>query len=187
LIIEEIQHAKKPGGSMLETALLVFFPFLMIYSAFSDLVSMTISNKVSLALMAGFVVMAYATGMSLEDFGWHWAMFAIVLISSFGLFALGTIGGGDAKLAAATALWLGWEHTLSYFIIASLIGAALTLVLIRLRGNIIPERIEKIDWIARLYRADTGIPYGIALGAAAVITYPSTPWMEHAYRLAIAH
>ena len=169
---------------MLQTALLLFFPFLMIDSAFSDLVSMTISNKVSLLLMGGFVIMAYATSMPLEAFAWHWGIFMLVLVVSFGLFAFGAVGGGDAKLAASTALWLGWEHTLIYLVIASLIGAGLTLLMLRLRGNIIPARIEKIDWIARLYRADTGIPYGIALGAAAVLVYPKTPWMEHAIEMA---
>ncbi len=169
---------------MLQTMLLVFFPFLMIYSAFSDLVSMTISNKVSLALMAGFVAVALWTGMELETFAWHWAMFAIVLVITFAMFAFGAIGGGDAKLAASTALWLGWEHTLSYFVIASLIGAVLTIALIKLRGNIIPERVEKIEWVARLYRADTGIPYGIALGIAAMLIYPDTRWMEQAYEIA---
>ncbi len=169
---------------MLQTALLIFFPFLMIYSAFSDLVSMTISNKVSLILMAGFVVASYWVGMDLATFGWHWAMFALVLVVSFALFAIGAIGGGDAKLAASTALWLGWEHTLSYFLVASMIGALLTLIVLRIRGSVIPERMEKVDWIARLYRADKGIPYGIALGIAAVLVYPQTVWMKHAYQLA---
>jgi prepilin peptidase CpaA len=145
---------------------------------------MTISNKVSILLMAGFVGVAYATGMSWETFGWHWAMFALVLVVSFVLFAIGAIGGGDAKLAASTALWLGWEHTLIYILIASIIGAFLTLLMLRLRGNIIPAPIEKVDWIARLYRADTGIPYGIALGAAAVAVYPRTPWMEYGLQMA---
>ena len=169
---------------MLQTALLVFFPFLMIYSAFSDLVSMTISNKISLALMIGFVIVAYWTGMELSTFGWHWVMFAIVLLASFGLFAVGAIGGGDAKLAASTALWLGWEHTLSYFLIASLVGAFLTIALLSIRGKLIPDRVQKIDWIARLYNADTGIPYGIALGIAALAVYPETQWMEQVYQMA---
>lgn len=169
---------------MLQTALLVFFPFLMIYSAFSDLVSMTISNWVSLALMVGFVVFAYWISMDLHTFAWHWAMFGIVLLVSFGLFAIGTIGGGDAKLAASTALWLGWDHTLSYFLLASIIGALLTMIIIKLRGNIIPKRVEKIEWIARLYRADSGIPYGIALGAAALAIYPETLWMDQVIEIA---
>ena len=163
---------------MLETALVVFFPFLMLYSAFSDLVSMKISNKVALALMVGFVVFALWMGMDLNTFAWHWGMFALVLIISFALFACGAIGGGDAKLAAATALWLGWEHTLSYFLIASLLGALLTILLLRIRGGLIPAKVEKIEWIARLYRADTGVPYGIALGVAALLVYPDTHWMN---------
>ena len=162
---------------MLETALVVFFPFLMIYSAFSDLVSMKISNKVALALMVGFVIFSGLMGMDLNTFAWHWAMFALVLAISFALFAFGAIGGGDAKLAAATALWLGWEHTLSYFLIASLIGAFLTILLLRIRGGLIPARVEQIEWIARLYRADTGVPYGIALGFAALMVYPDTHWI----------
>ena len=172
---------------MLLTALILFFPFLMIFSAFSDLVSMTIPNKVSLALMVGFCFVAYMTEMSLPTFGWHWAMFAIVLTISFGLFAINAIGGGDAKLAASTALWLGWEHTLVYFLIASLLGAFLTLIMMKLRGNIMPARVANIEWIARLYRADTGIPYGIALGVAAMLVYPETQWMDQAYQLALLH
>ncbi|WP_075995397.1 A24 family peptidase [Salaquimonas pukyongi] len=170
---------------MLQAALVSFFPFLMIYSAFSDLVSMTIPNKVSLALIAGFVLFAWWTGMDLETFVWHWALFAAVLVASIALFAFGHIGGGDAKLAAATVLWLGWDHALSYLFIASLIGAALTLVMMRLRGNIIPGSVEKVEWIARLYRADSGIPYGIALGAAAIVIYPQTRWMEPVFNLAL--
>ena len=170
---------------MLQAALVSFFPLLMIYSAFSDLVSMTIPNKVSLALMAGFVVFAYWTGMSLETFAWHWALFAIVLVVAIVLFTTGHIGGGDAKLVATTVLWLGWEHSLSYLFLASLIGAALTIIMMRLRGNVIPDRVEKIEWIARLYRADSGIPYGIALGAAAIVIYPETRWMEPVFSIAM--
>lgn len=169
---------------MLEIALLLFFPFFMAFAASSDLVSMTISNKVSLALMAGFCAMAYWVDMGLAKFGWHWAMFAITLIAGFGLFAAGIVGGGDAKLLASTSLWLGWEHTFDYVLVFSIIGGLLTIVLLRLRSVPLPERVENVDWIARLYRADTGIPYGIAMGAAALLVYPSTPWMEHVYQAA---
>ena len=171
---------------MLEFALLLFFPFFMAYAASSDLVSMTISNNISLALMGGFCAMAYWVEMDLTQFGWHWAMFVIALLIGFGLFAAGIVGGGDAKLLASTALWLGWEHTFQYVLIFSILGGVLTLVLLRLRSVPLPERVENVDWIARLYRADTGIPYGIAMGIAALLVYPSTPWMEHVYQVARA-
>jgi prepilin peptidase CpaA len=172
---------------MLEIALIVFFPFMMIFSAFSDLVSMTISNKVSVALIAGFSIFALWTGMDLVTFGWHFVLFAIVLAISFALFAVGAIGGGDAKLAASTVLWLGWEHTLTYFVMASILGAMLTLILVRLRGNILPVTMEGIPWITRLYRADTGVPYGIALGFSALYIYPDTEWMRLFLEAAAVH
>ncbi len=166
---------------MLNFALIMFFPFFMAFAGASDLVSMTISNKISLALIAGFMVFAFAIGMPLADIGWHWAMFALVLVIAFGLFAFGAIGGGDAKLAASTALWLGWEHSMSYLVIAAFFGGILTLLILKLRSVPLPDRVAGVDWIARLYRADEGIPYGIALAAAAIMVYPQTPWMQHVF------
>lgn len=164
---------------MLNTALILFFPFFMAFAAASDLVSMTISNKVSLALIAGFMVFALYMGMSAEQIAWHWAMFAVVLVAGFVLFAFGAIGGGDAKLAASTALWFGWEHVMVYLVSAAFFGGLLTLLIIKLRSVPLPDRLEKVDWIVRLHRADEGVPYGIALAVAAFTVYPNTPWMQH--------
>lgn len=166
---------------MLDIALVLFFPFFMAFAGASDLVSMTISNKVSLALMAGFMIFALLIGMPPVAIAWHWAIFAVVLLIGFALFAVGAIGGGDAKLAASTALWLGWEHSLSYFVIAAFFGGVLTLAILRIRSLPLPDRVANVGWIARLYRADEGIPYGIALAAAAIMVYPQTPWMQHVF------
>ena len=54
-------------------------------------------------------------------------------------FSQGWIGGGDAKLAAATALWFGFAHLLDYLIYASLFGGVLTLVLIQFRKLPLPR------------------------------------------------
>lgn len=169
---------------MLEQSLLLFFPFLMIYAAVSDLVSMTISNKVSLVLMAGFMIFALIVGLSWETIMWHWAMFGIVLFVGFILFAFGAIGGGDAKLAASTALWFGWEYILDYIYISSILGAVLTLVIIMFRAKTLPLELDRLDWVARIHKTDSGIPYGIALGAGALLVYPDTPWMEYAFKAA---
>ena len=166
---------------MLDTALILFFPFFMAFAGASDLVSMTISNKISLVLMAGFMLFAWLIGLPMSAIAWHWAMFAVVLACGFALFAFGAIGGGDAKLAASTALWLGWEHAMSYFVIAAFLGGVLTLIILWLRSIPLPDRVSNVDWIARLYRADEGIPYGIALAAAAIMVYPQTPWMQHVF------
>ena len=49
---------------------------------------------------------------------------ALVLVIAFACFAFGWIGGGDAKLAAAAALWFGFDHLLDYLVYASLFGGA---------------------------------------------------------------
>ncbi|MBL4890878.1 MAG: prepilin peptidase [Rhizobiaceae bacterium] len=166
---------------MLDTLLILFFPFLMAFAAASDLVSMTISNKISMTLITGFMVFAVWMQMDLETIGWHWAMFGIVLAVSFSLFALNVIGGGDAKLVAAASLWFGWEHTMDYILIFAIMGGLMALVILRLRSIPLPDRIANVGWIARLYRADSGVPYGVALGAAAIFVYPQTPWMQHVF------
>jgi prepilin peptidase CpaA len=56
---------------ILDLARLLLFPALMAFAAASDLFTMTISNRVSLALLAGFLVLAVLTGMGLHDILLH--------------------------------------------------------------------------------------------------------------------
>ena len=74
-------------------------------------------------------------GMPLAEIGMHVGAAAAVLVVSFMFFARGWIGGGDAKLAAATALWLGFDQLLNYLIFASLFGGVLTLAIMRFRAD----------------------------------------------------
>ena len=77
---------------MLEALILVVFPFCMVFAALSDVLSMTIANRVSLLLVAVFAVVAPLTGMDWSAYGWHFAAGALVLVVTFGLFALGGMG-----------------------------------------------------------------------------------------------
>ena len=156
---------------------LLLFPALMAFAASSDLLTMTISNRLSLALTGSFFLLTFVTGMSLPAIGMHLAAAALVLVVSFGFFSQGWIGGGDAKLAAATALWFGFDFLLDYLVYASLFGGALTLVLIQFRKLPLPGPFARQPWILRLHEAGGGIPYGIALAAAALTVYPKTGWM----------
>src|SRR5476651_1682220 len=132
---------------MLADALrLLLFPALMAFAASSDLLTMTISNRLSLALAGGFFLLAIVTGMSLSAFGMHLAAAALVLTVSFGFFSMGWIGGGDAKLAAATALWFGFDFLLDYLIYASLFGGVLALLLLSFRKLPLPDVLERQPW-----------------------------------------
>ncbi len=166
---------------MLEAATLVFFPALMVSAAISDLLTLTISNRISIALAILFVAMAFACGLPARAILLHLACGAATLILAFSLFARGWIGGGDAKLAAATAIWLGFDHLSDYALSASALGGLLTLAIIGLRKWPLPGVLVARRWIARLHEPGTGVPYGIALASAGLILYPETAiWLAAA-------
>jgi prepilin peptidase CpaA len=163
---------------ILDIARLLLFPALMAFAAASDLFTMTISNRVSLALVAGFLGLAVLGGMGLHDILAHVAAGAAVLVLAFGCFAFGWIGGGDAKVAAGAALWFGFAHLLDYLLYASLFGGALTLLLLQFRQWPLPWSLGGQAWLLRLHNRETGIPYGIALAIGALMIYPETDWIK---------
>lgn len=162
----------------LELARILIFPAVMAFAASSDLFTMTISNRVTIVLLVGFLGMALMTGMPAAVMLEHGGAGLLVLVVSFVFFARGWIGGGDAKLAAATALWLGWSHLLEYLLYASLLGGGLTLVLLEFRKIDLPPRLMGYGWLERLHQPQGGVPYGIALAGAALLVYPATIWMQ---------
>ncbi|ALA17056.1 MULTISPECIES: prepilin peptidase [unclassified Chelatococcus] len=159
---------------MTDIAILTLFPALMAFAAASDIATMTISNKVSLALVAGFFLVAFAAGLPLPVIGLHLAAGVLVLAITFALFAAGWIGGGDAKLTAATALWFGFGQLMPYLLVASLLGGVLTLAFLKLRKTPLPAFALGWGWAQRLHAANRGIPYGVALAGAALFVYPQT-------------
>jgi prepilin peptidase CpaA len=136
---------------------------------------MTIPNRVSLALLAGFAALVAVGIVPWQAAPLHLAAGALVLAVCFGFFAAGWMGGGDAKLAAATALWLGFDPLLSYVFVASVAGGALTLGLLSMRQVPLPAFALGWTWLTRLHDRKTGVPYGIALAAAALLVYPESP------------
>ena len=157
--------------SSLALLALLVFPLLMAFAASSDMLTMRISNRLIALVIAAFFVLAFAVGLPFETIGMHLACAALVLVFSFAFFAFGWIGGGDAKLVAATTLWLGFGMMLPYLVYASLLGGALTLLLLAARRWPLPERLRSIGWIDRLHDSKTGVPYGIALAAAGLLVY----------------
>lgn len=153
---------------------MLVFPMLMAYAACSDLLTMRITNRLVLLLVGGFFALALLAGFSFETIGMHVASAALVLAVSFSFFALGWIGGGDAKLIAATTLWLGFGSMLPYLLYASVLGGALTLSLLAVRRWPLPLQLKQVVWIDRLHDRKTGVPYGIALAAAGLLVYPGS-------------
>ncbi|KKB08181.1 A24 family peptidase [Devosia chinhatensis] len=162
----------------MSTIALFFFPLAMAFAASSDLLTMRISNKLVLLLALGFVVMALVVELPLQQFAMHVLCAFIVLVVSFGMFALRWIGGGDAKLAAATTLWLGFGLTLPYLAYTALLGGVLTLMILILRRMPARSFIATMPWLSRLQDPKQGVPYGIAMAIAGLLTYSNTAIFE---------
>lgn len=166
---------------MIPAALLIVFPCLVAYAAASDLFTMTIPNRVSLLLGAGFLVLAPVVLDGWWVLGAHLAGAASVLAVGFVFFAMGWMGGGDVKVASAIALWFGFsQYLLTFLLLSALYGAALTWVLLLFRTSVpvLPGFAQGQSWLVRLHDRQTGIPYGIALSVAALQVYPETPWFN---------
>lgn len=159
---------------MLDLAILAIFPGVMVFAAISDMLTMKIPNAVSLLLIVAFFVLAIVLGMQWSVIGWHTLAGVLTLVVCFLLFNLGWIGGGDAKLAAATSLWLGFGLLPSYGVFASIFGGVLTLVILQLRRLKFEGGLFAAPWLVRLRESGAGIPYGIALAAAGLAVYPDT-------------
>lgn len=166
---------------MLEASILIVFPFCMAFAAISDMLSMTIANRIPVFLAASFAVIAPLTGMDWQSFGMHFAAGGMVLAVTFGLFAVGAMGGGDAKLLAAASLWFGFGvELLQYLVTASIVGGLLTIAIMSFRRSLLAAFVSQNMFLRHLADTRLGIPYGIALGIAGLLTYPSSPLMAWA-------
>jgi prepilin peptidase CpaA len=159
---------------MLSTLALFIFPVLMAYAASSDLLTMRIANWLVLTVAGTYFILAFAAQLPLDEIGMSIAAAAIVLALAFAFFAFGWIGGGDAKLVAATTLWVGFGLMLQYLIYAALLGGGLTLLILMVRRYPLPAWLLRHKWIDRLHDKKSGVPYGIALAIAGILVYADT-------------
>jgi prepilin peptidase CpaA len=146
------------------------FCTLVLWAGLRDLVSMTISNRLVLVLLSGFIVAVVVGVVGPVEAAVSLAAAFGVLVLGFVLFALGWIGGGDAKLMAVTALWFGPTMTANYLVYTTLFGAALTVALLVFRRHPLLPVLRSVAWLDRLHAPATGVPYGVAMAMGALVT-----------------
>ena len=154
------------------------FPGLMALAAAMDLMTMTIPNAIPAALALLYLALAAGLGLPAATVAFGLACGFSILAVTFLMFCRNWIGGGDAKLAAAIALWLGWGVIFDYAVCASILGGILTIAILALRLTLLPEFFARPRWIARLRCPGAGVPYGVALAAAGLLMFPHSPiWL----------
>lgn len=164
---------------LLQTALLLVFPTLVIWGALRDITSYTIPNWVSGGLLLGFALAAPAMGLSPQTIGVHAGIGAIALVAGMIMFALRWVGGGDAKLLAAAGLWMGWPATVDFLLTTGLAGGALAMFLMTLRSIQFRTFAQMGPaWIGRLATPGESVPYGAAIAVGALAAFPKSAVMQ---------
>lgn len=148
-----------------------------IWAGLMDLATMKIRNELVLFLLAIYAALAPLAGFGAVQIGVSAAAAMAVFLAMFVFFGFGWIGGGDVKLISVVVLWLGAEHALPYIVFMAIFGGVLSLVLLRYRTMALPEFCARIPWLAQLHSREAGVPYGVAIAAAALFIFPQTPWI----------
>lgn len=170
---------------MYQLIVLALLPLCLVIAALTDFLEMTIPNWISVALILAFLVISPFSGLSLIELGWHVAAAGIVFTACFALFAVNVMGGGDAKILTAAALWFGFNHSLFEFLVfTGYLGGLLTIIVLLLRANwdklaTVGVKLPQTLMVAKK------IPYGIAIGGAGLMAYPSSPLVIAAIQKAI--
>ena len=155
--------------------LLLAFPALVLVAAVKDAASYTIPNWISLALVAAFVpaaAAAWQAEVAPAVIGVCVVVGLLALLAGMAMFAFGWIGGGDAKLFAACALWLGWQGLAPFLFWTTISGgvmAAMLLVARRHGAQFVGSNAPM--WLSRLFSRTADVPYGVAIAFGALMAF----------------
>jgi prepilin peptidase CpaA len=154
--------------------LLAVFPAGVIVAALKDATSFTIPNWISAALVLAFAPVALALHLPLSAVIACALTGVAALLAGMGMFALGWCGGGDAKLMAACALWLGWPGVLTFLLATGVAGGLLAAGLMAARRGMIGPMVAADGWLGRLLSPEEDLPYGLAIAVGALSAFPSS-------------
>lgn len=164
--------------TFLAPILIAVFPLLVIVAALKDVTSFIIPNWISIGLVVAFYPAALAAGASPAVIGAATAVGACALLAGMAMFYAGWMGGGDAKLLAGCALWMGWPTVLPFLLATALAGGALALILMQMRSNLLKPYLQRGPaWMERLVTAPDA-PYGVAISIGALIIFPQSPLLR---------
>ncbi len=157
------------------TGFIIFAIFIisMLTAAYRDALTMTIPNWVSIMVLLGFFLIVPFVWQGWPVFGEHILVGTSVFLFGFAIFAFGWLGGGDAKLMAATSFWWQWPDLLVYVVYTTLAGGVIAMFILFGR-QFIPAHILTSKWLHRLIKDETQMPYGLALAFGAIVTLPQS-------------
>lgn len=163
---------------MIEILIFTLFPVLMIVAGVGDCLTMKISNRLNGLIAVSFFGAAFLAGMPVDQVAWHVAAGVAVLIFGFGLFSAGLIGGGDAKLLAVAAMWLGMGQLVEFLIVMSIAGGLLAIVMKFWWWIRLETELRGFKWFKSKVKSSIDLPYGIAIAVGALFAFRHSWWLE---------
>lgn len=149
------------------------FVVLCVQAAVKDTMTMTIPNWMNVTLALMFVPAAIAAGISWPVAGYHLLVGLTAFVLSFGLFAFGLFGGGDAKMIPGVLLWIGPGGVLEFIVGMTLGGGALAVIVVLMR-KAVPVELAP-PFARKVLSSESGIPYGVAIATGALFALPASP------------
>lgn len=160
---------------MIASIIFVVFPMCLVLAAFTDLLEMTVPNRIPIVLAGAFFVVAPFVGFGWIDLGLHLTAALAVFAVCFALFAFGVMGGGDAKLLTAAALWFGLNASLLTFVVyVAFLGGVLTILILVIRSSANSVLAMGLPIPNSIVMAKK-VPYAIAIGAGGLLSFPQSP------------
>ncbi|MDM7981521.1 MAG: prepilin peptidase [Rhizobium sp.] len=170
---------------MYNAAVFLILPISLVLAALTDFLEMKIPNRIPALLAASFFVVIPFSGFGMIEISWHLAAALMVFAVCFALFAFNVMGGGDAKILTAAALWFGFNTSLFEFLVyTGYLGGVLTILVMLLRANW--DKLATVGVrLPQTFMIANKIPYAIAIGAAGLLAYPSSPLVVSAIQKAL--
>jgi len=154
----------------------LIYVVILSYAVVSDYVRMIIPNWCSIALVVEFLLFSIVF-LTLNEFAWNLLLCAIIFSLGIGFYAFGWLGGGDVKLLTAVIFWAGPDNGLIFVLAMAAIGFVMAAGLIILRRVLIffPNLFPNSELLRRpvAWVEEGAFPYGIAIGAAALVIGPA--------------
>lgn len=144
-------------GELFVTFLLATLGLILVSAGIQDARTREIANWKNAAIALLAPVWWWANGLAIwPDMAIQLGVSLLVFGFFTGAFALGQMGGGDVKMIGALALWLPAQQLIWMIVLMSLLGGALTLIMV------IEKKVRRHDRLLE-------IPYGVAIAIAALM------------------
>jgi prepilin peptidase CpaA len=142
---------------------------LAIAGAISDVRTYRIPNSINLIIAGLFPVYVL-----FNDAGVDWGIAAMIAGGAFAvsalLFTFGAIGGGDAKMLTALALWAGPAHLADFVFTTTIVGGLAAILMMTSARHALALAAENLGQhrLSNVFQGDV-LPYGVAIAAGAVV------------------